>query len=533
MFHRIPEKQMHQTRWVLTIGWLILIVSLFYDPISPWLTDPNNLSSPLRATPENCIQVQNHCLQQEAYELGPPIFWGLVVPSAIFILLVFGHELWRRICPLSFLSQLPRALGIQRKVKRVSKSGKTKYIVPTIKPDSWLGRNYLYLQMAWFFVGLCCRILFINADRTWLAVWLLFTIAAAITVGYLYGGKSWCNFFCPMAPVQKFYGEPKGLLTSQAHTSQQKITQSTCREVDSTGKEKNACVGCQAPCIDIDSERSYWYGIEQKDRQKLYYGYVGLVVGYFLYYYLYAGNWEYYLSGMWSRQGNLTETLFDPGFYLFNTAIPIPKLFAVPLTLGTFTVLGLLIGKRIENFVKYQWGDQLSEQEIKHRIYTLCTFLIFNFFFIFAGQSWLRLLPTQVQYIWEAILISASSIWLYQTWQRKPSRYSREKKANRLSKQLTKLDLDISNFIGDKSLDQLNVDETYVLAKTLPKFTHNKQHQAYKNLLQQTLEEDEIDTASSLLILHRTREALNISDDEHYMILSELGESNSEPINGT
>ncbi|MGQ9837423.1 MAG: hypothetical protein ACUVRV_05540 [Cyanobacteriota bacterium] len=32
------------------------------------------------------------------------------------------------------------------------------------------------------------------------------------------------------------------------------------------------------------------------------YNYVGLVVGYFVYYYLYAGNCEYYLSGIWAYQ---------------------------------------------------------------------------------------------------------------------------------------------------------------------------------------------------------------------------------------
>ncbi len=37
----------------------------------------------------------------------------MVVPSAIFVVLVFGHEFWRRICPLYFFSQLPRALGMK------------------------------------------------------------------------------------------------------------------------------------------------------------------------------------------------------------------------------------------------------------------------------------------------------------------------------------------------------------------------------------------------------------------------------------
>ena len=38
MLANIPEKVMHRVRWVLACGWLILIFSLFYDPIYPWLT---------------------------------------------------------------------------------------------------------------------------------------------------------------------------------------------------------------------------------------------------------------------------------------------------------------------------------------------------------------------------------------------------------------------------------------------------------------------------------------------------------------
>lgn len=257
MFAQLSERRMHWVRWILTIAWLLIIASLFYDPWTPALTVPNHPWSPLRL-PAECIAVQGQCIVEQPYPLGTTLFWGAIVPAAIFILLVFGHELWRRICPLSFLSQIPRALGWQRQIKRENaKTGKVRYELVKIKPDSWLGRNYPYVQFGWLFVGLCGRILFFNADRLVLAGWLLLTIAAAITVGYLYGGKSWCNYFCPMAPVQSVYSEPGGLFSSKAHTSDQSITQSMCRTVQPDGKEQSACVACQNPCIDIDSERAY------------------------------------------------------------------------------------------------------------------------------------------------------------------------------------------------------------------------------------------------------------------------------------
>src|SRR4028119_1905005 len=379
MFGKIPERRMHLVRWVLTSSWLLLIFSLFYDPISPWLTDPRNSWSPLRINPAVCVKVQGVCLQEKPYPFGAALFWGIIVPAAIFILLVFGHELWRRICPLSFLSQIPAALKWHRQNKRVDKkTGKIRYEIVKVKKDSWLGRNYLYLQFSLFYIGLCSRILFINSDRLVLALWLLFTIGSAIAVGYLYGGKSWCQYFCPMAPVQKIFAEPGGLLTSKAHERERTITQSMCRIVNQEGKEQSSCVACQTPCIDIDAERSYWDGITKPDQKLLYYGYIGLVISFYFYYYLYAGNWDYYFSGVWTHEENQLTTLLSPGFYLFNKPISIPKLVAVPLTLGFFTGGSYFLGLKLEKSYKsylLRTNQSLRSEEIQHRIFTLCTFV--------------------------------------------------------------------------------------------------------------------------------------------------------------
>ncbi len=426
MLAQRTEFRMHWIRWILTIAWLLVIGSLFYDPWTSALTEPNHPWSLLRLT-NTCVPVQGKCLSEQPYPLGTTIFWGAIVPSAIFILLVFGHELWRRICPLSFLSQIPRALGWQRQFKREnSKTGKVRYELAKVQSDSWLGRNYPYLQFGWLFVGLCGRILFFNADRLVLAGWLLFTIAAAIAVGYFYGGKSWCQYFCPMAPVQSIYSEPGGLLNSKAHMSDQLITQSMCRTVLPDGKEQSACVACQNPCIDIDAERTYWHSLNKPETSFLRYGYVGLVVGYFGYYYLYAGNWNYYFSGVWLRQTDQLASLFDPGLYLFGQAINIPKLVAVPLVLGGCTAIGYGGGRWIENRTKSyrrRQGSALSAETMRHRIFTLCTFGIFNFFFIFGGRPLVQLLPWSVQYLYDLVLVSLSTLWLYKTWRRSPDLY--------------------------------------------------------------------------------------------------------------
>ncbi|MCP9812663.1 cyclic nucleotide-binding domain-containing protein [Synechococcus lacustris Maggiore-St4-Slac] len=536
MFSRISEQQMHRVRWVLTCAWLILIASLFYDPVSPMITAPDRYWSPFRIKPEDCIPVQNVCLDLQPYPLGAPIFWGIVVPSAIFILLVFGHELWRRICPLSFLSQIPRSLGWQRQIKRTdSKTGKVRYEIPKIKKDSWLGKNYFYLQFSLLFVGLCCRILFINGNAIALGIWLLGTIAAAVTVGFLYGGKTWCNYFCPMAPVQKVYAEPGALLASKAHMSEIPITQSMCRTT-SDSKEQSACVACQNPCIDIDSERSYWDGIEKPESKFLYYCYLGLVVGYFFYYYLYAGNWDYYFSGAWAMEGNSIEKLLSAGFYLYGQVIPIPKLIAVPITLALFTGLGYILGhlsERIYRAYLHFYKQKAPITLIRHHLFSVCTFIAFNLFFIFGGRPFIRLLPNVFQETIDIVIVLFSTLCLYQTIRRDPELYAKEGLAGRFRKQLIKMNFPLEQYFTGKDIEELNPHEVYVLAKVLPGFTKQKRYEAYKGVLRESLEEGYTNSSSSLEVLRQLRTELDVSDTEHRNLLEELGVEDPQLLDPT
>ncbi|MGF1481629.1 MAG: calcium-binding protein [Cyanophyceae cyanobacterium] len=514
MFNNVSEQTMHRVRWLLTLGWLLLIAVQFYDPLSPWLTDPSNNLSPLRLETGVCVKVQGVCLVEQPYPVGARLFWATIVPCSIIILLVFGHELWRRICPLSFVSQLPRALGIQRRSRKAK-----------IKQNSWLGRNYLYFQFALFYLGLCVRILFVNTVGWALGSFLLLTISAAILVGYLYEGKSWCNYFCPMAPVQKIYSEPGGLLTSAAHTNRsQTITQSMCRVVDTDGKEQSACVACQTPCIDIDAERTYWDSINRPDRQLLSYGYIGLVFSFYFYYYLYAGNWDYYFSGAWTHEEKLLSNLFAPGFYLFETPIPIPKLVAVPLTLGGFGVGSYWLGLQGERLYKIylRRRGKYSQELLRHRMFTLATAFVFNLFFWFGGRPMIRLLPPTLQTLFTVICAVLSGLWLSYTWKRSPEQYQREKLADLLRRQLGKLHLS-AEYLEGRSLDQLDANEIYILAKVLPRFTKAQRFQAYKGVLQEALEEGYVQSASSLEVLKQLRLELDMSDRDHQTLLTELG----------
>jgi hypothetical protein len=509
MFAKIPERYMHMIRWGLTVGWLILIASLFYDPISAQLTAPNHLFGP--ADVNTCFQFQGECRSLTPYPLGARIFWGMVVPLSIVTLLVFGHEAWRRVCPLSFVSQIPRALKWQR--KRI------------VKENSWLHRNHSYLQMGLLFLGLNIRLLLVNSDRFLLGIFLILTILSAITVGFVYGGKTWCNYFCPMAPVQKIYSEPSGLLGSAAHTAPpMSITQSMCRIVDKNGQEKSACVACKSPCMDIDAENSYWNSINKSDRKLLYYGYLGLVIGFFLYFYLYSGNWGFLSGGVWNETNQLA-TLLAPGFYANGWIVPIPKLIAVPLTLtvsaGTTYAFGLWIEKAYKRYNK-RFKRPLPLEQVYHRLFALFTFAAFNLLFFLGVRpslSWLPLI--QQQFLsWGAVTVS--TLWLVKNWQRSAQQYGKERDGQLLRRQLQKLAIDFSQFLEGRSLEELNADELHALAKVLPGFTHQYRLQVYTGVLKEALEQRSLSPSRSLKVFQSLRQELAIDDTEHWQILDKL-----------
>lgn len=533
MFNQTSEKTMHNVRWLLTIGWFVLILSFFWDPFSASLTEPGHPWSPWRIDLSDCVAVQGECLPNLPQPMGARIFWATIVPIAIMVLLVFGHETWRRICPLSFLSQIPRALGIQRKLATVHpRTGVISYQLAKVKENSWLQKNHLYFQLALFYIGLCMRILFVNSHRLFLGSFLLFTIASAILVGYLYAGKTWCHYFCPMAPVQMFYNGPRALVGSKAHVDRKQIvTQSMCRTVDKDGKEKSACVSCNSPCLDIDIEKNYWEEIDRPGRKMIQYSYVGLMIGFYCYYLLYSGNWDYYYSGAWTREADQLQNLFKPGFYLFEQVIPIPKLIAVPLTLAVFGIASYLIIERLEKAYKaYRIRIQKpqSHQQVLHIIFTLCTFVAFNVFFLFGGRPQLRLLPIPLQLMFNGIVVFVSTLWLYITLQRTADEYTKESLASSLRRQLSKLTIDFSKFLGDRSLEELNTDEVYVLAKVLPNFSKDQSIQVYKGLLKESLEEGKVSSADSLEMLRQVRLGLGIKDEEHFNILTDLGIENPQ-----
>jgi hypothetical protein len=532
MLNKISEEKMHRVRWVLVVGWLLLIFSLLYDPITPYFTDPNSSISPFRLNISQCIKIRETCISQQPYAMGALIWWAMIVPAGIFILLVFGHEFWRRICPLSFLSQIPRALGIQRRRTIADPiTGEIRSELVTINEHSWLGKNHIYVQFSLFVLGLGIRILFVNSDRIALFTFLILTIASAILVGYLYSGKSWCSYFCPMAPVQSVYTGPRALLGSQAHLEQPAITQSMCRTVNpDTGLEQSACVSCKMPCIDIDAEKTYWAELNKPGRRLLQYGYVGMVIAFYLYYYLYAGNWDYYFTGAWTHEADQLAKVFDTGFFIYGHALPVSKFFAVFITFAvlisiTYT-LGWLIERLYRRYSIWQ-GHSISAEQAQHATFTLFTAASFWIFFAYGARPWINRMSPAFILSFNAVIIAAGAIWMFRTLGRDHSQYSRESIAVSLRKQLQKLDINPALLDG-RSLEELSADEVYTLVKVLPKFGQKLRLETYAEIVQDLLQQNLTTAAGSLDFCRKLRQELQINDSDHFAAIEAIAASRPE-----
>ena len=356
-------------------------------------------------------------------------------------------------------------------------------------------------------------------------------IATSITVVFLYGGRSWCHYVCPFGVVQTVFTGSRGLLGSNASSAPSKsITQSMCRTVGGAKNfEKSACVGCKSACMDIDAEKAYWNDLKKPGRRFVQYGYLGLVIDYFVYYWLYAGNLNYYFSGFWTYEKNQLSTLWEPGFYIFNDAINIPKIVAVPLTLSFAVMLSYWILSKVEKRLRAYFkrhNSNITSEQVLHRIFTTCTFIAFNCFFIYGGRPEIMRLPKPAQLLFNSIVVSVSTIWLVRTWGRSFEEYQRDSLASSFRRQLSKLPINISQLLKGRSLDELSSNELFVLASVLPNYQQTDRQQIYKSILQEGLSLENFTPADSFEILQEIRSHLGLKENEHDNILSKISSEN-------
>src|SRR5512132_904344 len=157
-------------------------------------------------------------------EHGNRLLWTVCIAALPFFWMTAGYHVWRRICPLAVAGQLGRLVG---------KPG-------VRKMGDWMARNYLLVQLGLMIVALSLRLTVTNGSAIGLAIFLGAVVLAAAAVSLIYGGKTWCNFLCPVGLVEKIYTEP----ARSASGAGAGLT-SQC----------SPCVACKKHCPDIDLEQ--------------------------------------------------------------------------------------------------------------------------------------------------------------------------------------------------------------------------------------------------------------------------------------
>lgn len=525
MLSRTPERRMRLVRTGLLFAWLILIISLLWDPLTPALTAPDNLASPFRLGPAPAVQ--GKILSGEAYAMGARIFWTMILPLIPLSLMLFGHQTWRRICPLSHLSQIPHMLGWQRQIKRLNrKAGSVERVLALLPSESWVRANHYYFQFGFLAVGVLGRILFYNADRIALAVAFGVILLFALGVGVIYGGKTWCNYFCPVSVIQDIYAGPGGLLDTKSLPIHGSITQSMCRAPGATKSDQSICVGCTPNCRDVDIENSYWKTVESNQKRFMYYGFFGLVAAFYTYYYVYSGGWAYYMTGWWTHEPDQLGTLLAPGLYLYGIAVPLPKIIAAALyfalCIALSYVLFVVLERGYARFAGWR-GWMLSQARLRHQLLTVCGFLTFNLFFVFAGRPNILLMPQWAIKLVDATIVLISTAWLIRSLSRDAEIYKRESLARTLRDKLVRMGFRAEEVLEGRSIDRLSADEVYVLAKSLPNFTLDRKRDVYRAVLKEWLEAGHARSTESLEILAELRAQLGLSDADHDAITEALG----------
>ncbi len=524
MFSRVPERVMLSTRALLTFAWIVLIASLIWNPLASQSGENADRANLLNAAGET-VFVQDSPVPVGDYQaLGVPIFWAMVVPILPLFLMVFGHEAWRRVCPISFVSQIPRMTGWQRGRKHVNrKTGRIEKHPNLLDRKHWLQEFNCLVQLGFLYTGLVFRLLFANSDPTALFIMLSVVILGALGVGYCFGGKTWCNYFCPIATIQRIYSGPGGLLESKARIHKSALSKSMCR-VPSKDGDRTSCIGCTTNCPDIDLENAYWKSILNPARQFTYYSFFGLVLGFYSYFYVYAGNWDYYFSGAWTRDPTLFRQILTPGLFLFDADFRLPKCAAAPLFLAVCGLASYLLFLGVEQ--TYRWARTrlecpLADDVLRHQMFTIVAFLSINAFYVFGGRPTILLFPDWTVRLVDAGILFLTSAWVWQTWRRSAALYRRESMVGGLREQLRTLEVPADAFLASRKLEDLSADEVYLLATALPGVLQQQKTAIYERIINDRLDKRMLFRDESKDALSDLRDLLSVSDEHHHQTLSQ------------
>lgn len=240
-------------------------------------------------------------------ELGLKLFWGLAVPL-VPALLVIAPGLWRQVCPMATMNQLPRLAGFGRALD-----------LPTGLKTAAFG-----IAVALFVGAVALRMPLLNHSGLVVGVGLVVVLLLAFAGGTVFKGRSgWCGTFCPLAPVQRIYGQAPLIVVKNGYC--------------------NPCVGCQKSCYDFNPRAAVFSDVYDDDprhaaQRRLFMGLLpGLILGYFL-------------QGPAPANGELLQALIllgaccaSAGLYMIAVAFSPANPYRVALAFGVFALCAFYV----------------------------------------------------------------------------------------------------------------------------------------------------------------------------------------------
>ncbi|GAB5533853.1 MAG: hypothetical protein Rubg2KO_01020 [Rubricoccaceae bacterium] len=153
-------------------------------------------------------------------DLGLLLTWKVLVPLVPAVLL-FAPQIWRNLCPIGVVNQLPSKLGFGG----------------TNRLSARAQRNAPLIAIGLFFAIVPLRLTVFDQNGPALAVFVVTLLVVAVVGGVLVTGKGgWCATLCPVLPVERLYGQQPILDAPHAHC--------------------DTCTGCIRSCYDLKPERS-------------------------------------------------------------------------------------------------------------------------------------------------------------------------------------------------------------------------------------------------------------------------------------
>lgn len=408
------------------------------------------------------------------------IVWTIVVASIPIFIVHIGYYRWRKICPLAFVSQIPTKLGWNGKQRASQK----------------FESIYYYAVFGIFFLSLWIRLIATNGDGRSIAAFFILLSLAALITGAVFTGKTWCNYICPVSFIEKIYTEPHGL-----------------RQTENSQCVK--CTACKKSCPDINEENGYWKEITLSSKRFAYYAFPGIVFGFYFYYFLQSGTWDYYFGGKWTNESLPLPRLFLPG--ADNTTagfffLPVvPRALASILTLAVCSFVSFIVFLQVEKIVAKNFAKN-DKTQTRHITFTVAAFTAFVTFYTFAGAPTLRKLPWMFPQLFIIAVVLTATLFLVRRIRRNQTDFAEETLARNIIMRWEWTDMEPPK----------DLQEAFVIHQTRSKGAAQVL-EFYKEAVREALSDGYI-TREEVQMLDSLRSKLQIKKSAHDKIMSALAE---------